>query len=67
MRNKTFQIILILVALCQTALFAQTSRVTGKMTGPDNKPVAGASVTISGTTNNSDFSLTHYFKLVVVL
>ena len=53
MRNKTFQIILILVALCQTALFAQTSRVTGKVTGPDNKPVAGASVTISGTTNGT--------------
>lgn len=53
MRNKIFKIILMLVALCQTAVFAQTTRVTGKVFGPDNKPVAGASVTISGTTNGT--------------
>lgn len=53
MRKKIFKIILILVALCQTAVFAQTRKVTGKVVGPDNKSIAGASVTISGTTNGT--------------
>ena len=50
MRKKLLQIVLVLVALCQTAAFAQTSRVTGKVIGADNQPVAGASIMISGTT-----------------
>lgn len=49
MRKKILQLIVVLVAFCQMQVVAQTSKVTGKVVGPDNKPVAGASVTISGT------------------
>lgn len=53
MRKKILSIIFFLVALCGIQTFAQTSRVTGKIIGPDNKPVPGASVTISGTTQGT--------------
>ncbi len=63
MRKKILQIIILLVGLCQTAVFAQNNTVTGKVLGSDNQPVAGASVTISGTTQgtvtdaNGNFSI----------
>lgn len=53
MRKKLLPIIVLLVAFCQMQTFAQTSRVTGKVIGSDNNPVAGASVTISGTTQGT--------------
>ena len=53
MRKKFFKIILVLFALCQTVAFAQTNRITGKVTGSNNTPVAGASVTVSGTSNGT--------------
>ncbi len=49
MRKKFLQIVLILITLCQTAAYAQTSGLKGRVIGTDNEPVAGASVTISGT------------------
>ncbi len=63
MKSKAVCILLTLVVLCQTALFAQISRITGRVVGPDNNPVPGASVTVSGTNNgtttdaNGDFAL----------
>ncbi len=64
MRKKILQLIVILVAVCQMQAIAQTNRVTGRVIGPDNNPVAGASVSIGGTTSgtitdeNGNFSLT---------
>lgn len=49
MRKKILQLIVILVAFCQMQTFAQEQKVTGRVVGPDNKPIAGASVTIGGT------------------
>src|SRR5688500_8167231 len=53
MRKKIFQIIILLVGLCQTAVFAQNNIITGRVLGSDNQPVPGASVTISGTTQGT--------------
>ncbi len=64
MRKKILQIIVVLIAFCQTAVFAQSNRITGKVTDADNAPLAGASVTVSGTTtgavtdDNGNFSIT---------
>lgn len=64
MRKKILQLLLILVAFCQVQTYAQTSKVTGRVVGPDNKPVSGASVTVSGSTqgtitdDNGNFSIT---------
>jgi TonB-linked SusC/RagA family outer membrane protein len=42
-----------LVAICHTAVFAQNNQVTGRVTGADGTPVAGASITVSGTTTGT--------------
>ncbi len=63
MRKKILQLIVILVAFCQMQAIAQTNQVTGRVVGPDNNPVVGASVTIDGTTSgtitdeNGNFSI----------
>ena len=38
-----------LILLGSATLFAQNQRVSGRVTGPDGSPVAGAMVTVSGT------------------
>lgn len=51
--RKLLTMVIVIISLCQTTVFAQTSRVTGRVIGPDNQPVAGASITISGTTDGT--------------
>jgi TonB-linked SusC/RagA family outer membrane protein len=64
MRKKLLSTVVLLVAFCQIQIFAQTSKVTGRVIGQDNNPVAGASVTIRGTNqgtvtdNDGNYSLT---------
>lgn len=64
MRKKLLQCVLIVFALCHTAVFAQTNKITGNVTDELNIPLSGASVMISGTTYgtttdaNGNFSLT---------
>ncbi len=64
MRKKILQIIVVLITICQTAAFAQSNKVTGKVTGPDNTPVAGASVTVSGTTTGAVTDANGIFSII---
>lgn len=65
MKNKLLLIVIVLIALCQTSVVAQTARVSGKVIGPDNLPVAGASITISGTNNGTVTDAQGNFSLAV--
>jgi TonB-dependent starch-binding outer membrane protein SusC len=62
MRKKILLLVVILVAFCQMQTFAQ-QKVTGRVVGANNEPVAGATVNVSGTTqgtvtdDNGNFSL----------
>jgi TonB-linked SusC/RagA family outer membrane protein len=52
MRKKITLLIVILITLSQ-GMFAQTKRITGKVTGTDNVPIIRATITVSGTTNST--------------
>jgi TonB-linked SusC/RagA family outer membrane protein len=64
MRKRIMYIILIItMATCQIQTFGQNPGVTGRIVGPDNAPVSGASITVSGssqgttTDENGNFSI----------
>ncbi|MFD2937155.1 SusC/RagA family TonB-linked outer membrane protein [Spirosoma flavum] len=48
--RKTVKLFLLLLLLSQSYAFAQSSRITGKVTGPDNQGLPGVNVQVSGTT-----------------
>ncbi len=64
MRKKFLQLFLILTVFFQGTLFAQTTRVSGKVTGPDNAPVSGVSVTIEGTNTGTVTDADGNFELL---
>ncbi len=47
-KSSTQLLLLLFFTLLSSSIFAQ-SKVTGKVTGPDQKPLVGASVTVKGT------------------
>lgn len=47
--KKTLQLILALVLICQGILFAQNTRITGKVTDQANEPLPGVNILVSGT------------------
>jgi TonB-linked SusC/RagA family outer membrane protein len=49
MMKRTLFFIVLLLLLGQGYGFAQAKRITGKVTGPDNAPLIGVSVLVSGT------------------
>ena len=48
--KKVVKFSILLLLLCQGYAFAQNTRVTGKVTGPDNQGLPGVNVQVSGTT-----------------
>ncbi|GAB3938304.1 SusC/RagA family TonB-linked outer membrane protein [Larkinella terrae] len=48
--KKPVRVLVWLLFLCQSYGFAQSSRITGKVTGSDNKALPGVNVLVSGTT-----------------
>jgi TonB-linked SusC/RagA family outer membrane protein len=53
MMKRTVLFIVLLLLLCQGYGFAQAKRITGKVTGPDNAPLIGVSIQVSGTTQGT--------------
>lgn len=51
--KKSVKFVLLLLLLGQGYGFAQTNRVTGKVTGSDNKPLPGVNVLVNGTTQGT--------------
>ncbi|MCW3114312.1 MAG: TonB-dependent receptor plug, partial [Segetibacter sp.] len=47
--KSSLQLIILLLLLGLNYSFAQTNRVTGKVVGPDNAPLVGVNVQVSGT------------------
>ena len=47
--KKTVKLFVLLLLLGQSYAFAQSARVTGKVTGPDNQGLPGVNVQVSGT------------------
>lgn len=51
--KKPVKFLILLLVLGQGYGFAQTSRITGKVSGSDNKPLPGVNVLVSGTTQGT--------------
>ena len=47
--KRRVRVLVLLLLLCQVYGFAQTNRVTGKVTGTDNQALPGVNVLVSGT------------------
>ena len=52
MKNPV-KLVVLLLLLGQNFAFAQTSRITGKVTGPDNEGLPGVNVQVEGTTTGT--------------
>ncbi|WP_020603732.1 SusC/RagA family TonB-linked outer membrane protein [Spirosoma spitsbergense] len=52
MKNPV-KLVVLLLLLGQSYAFAQTSRITGKVTGPDNEGLPGVNVQVAGTTTGT--------------
>lgn len=60
-KNVVFFVFLLL--LCQGYAFAQSARVTGKVTGPDNQGLPGVNVQVNGTTTGTSTDVDGNFAL----
>lgn len=60
-KNVVFFVFLLL--LCQGYAFAQSARVTGKVTGPDNQGLPGVNVQVNGTTTGTSTDADGNFAL----
>lgn len=60
-KNVVFFVFLLL--LCQGYAFAQSARLTGKVTGPDNQGLPGVNVQVSGTTTGTSTDVDGNFAL----
>jgi TonB-linked SusC/RagA family outer membrane protein len=65
MMKRRIHLIVLLLLLCQGYGFAQTNRVTGKIIGPDNAPLIGVSIQISGTTQGTTSDINGGFAIDV--
>ncbi|AUD04322.1 SusC/RagA family TonB-linked outer membrane protein [Spirosoma pollinicola] len=61
--KKNVKLFLLLLFLGQGYAFAQNSRVTGKVTGPDNQGLPGVNVQVSGTTVGTATDVSGNFTL----
>ncbi|QDK77434.1 TonB-dependent receptor [Spirosoma sp. KCTC 42546] len=61
--KKTVKLFVILLLLGHSYAFAQTARVTGKVTGPDNQGLPGVNVQVSGTTTGTSSDASGNFSL----
>lgn len=64
MRKFLYLLFLSMGALCSSMSFAQDRTITGKVTSDDNKPLAGATVTVKGTTRNTTTDANGNFRIV---
>ncbi len=61
--KKTVKLFVLLLLLSQSYAFAQSNRVTGKVTGPDNQGLPGVNVQVNGTTVGTATDATGNFSL----
>lgn len=60
---RKFVIYTVFLLLCQGYSFAQNSRITGKVTGPDNQGLPGVNIQVNGTTVGTSTDATGNFSL----
>ena len=61
--KNSLKLFVLLLLLGQSYAFAQSSRVTGKVTGPDNEGLPGVNVQVNGTTVGTSTDATANFAL----
>ncbi|MCK8493494.1 TonB-dependent receptor [Spirosoma sp. RP8] len=61
--KRTVKFFIVLLLLCEGYAFAQGTRVTGKVTGPDNQGLPGVNVQVSGTTTGTSTDASGNFSL----
>lgn len=66
LRRTAFKLCLALFSfLITSVVFSQSRTVTGKIIGPDNNPVQGASITVNGTTTGTQTDANGNFSISV--
>ncbi|MGV3556721.1 SusC/RagA family TonB-linked outer membrane protein [Larkinella arboricola] len=60
---KSLKLLFFLLLLGPGYSFAQTNRVTGKVTGPDNQGLPGVNIQVSGTTTGTSTDVSGNFSL----
>lgn len=61
--KNSLKLVALLLLLGQSYVFAQSSRITGRVTGPDNQGLPGVNVQVSGTTVGTSSDASGNFSL----